>query len=274
MKVNRLMKKVTVTMIVLGAMCELLSNKMVVMAAEEAQNSQKYMIEADSSNEAIEELEKAKKNYAQEVEITFTSEGLCQEVITYDRNRVSDFGYCSYRDYRYSHGRKEYTYSKKYVKVSYDINATEETLVDSYIAQTVASLRGETDYETVCKVHDYICNLITYDIDTLEGRADNYDAYDAIFLGKAVCSGYAQVFQKYMEAMNIESYIVSSKEFNHAWNIVKIAGEWYHLDCTWDDPDNKLSRTYFLLGSEGLKRTKAQHYESVGNIVLARNNYN
>ena len=30
--------------------------------------------------------------------------------------------------------------------------------------------------------------------------------------------------------------MVPSNEMNHVWNLLKIDGQWYHMDVTWDDP--------------------------------------
>ena len=38
----------------------------------------------------------------------------------------------------------------------------------------------------------------------------------------------------------------------HSWNIAELDGEWYHVDCTWDDPildpvDTEFCRHYYFL---------------------------
>lgn len=63
---------------------------------------------------------------------------------------------------------------------------------------------------------------------------------------KAVCEGYARVFAKICTLLNIENefikgYIRNSYQEigkpiftpNHAWNAVKINGEWKYFDATW-----------------------------------------
>ena len=30
--------------------------------------------------------------------------------------------------------------------------------------------------------------------------------------------------------------MVTSEVINHAWNLIKLDGEWYQVDVTWDDP--------------------------------------
>ncbi len=51
-----------------------------------------------------------------------------------------------------------------------------------------------------------------------------------------MCVGYAQAFCKIAEKAGIKTYVVSSEKLQHAWNMVNINGEYYFVDCTWDDP--------------------------------------
>ena len=52
------------------------------------------------------------------------------------------------------------------------------------------------------------------------------------------------------DAIKISGKVGINKE-DHAWNMVKINDNWYHIDCTWDDdPSNRY--TYFLLFDEEL----------------------
>lgn len=74
---------------------------------------------------------------------------------------------------------------------------------------------------------------------------------------KGVCADYSCLFQKMCEAIGLESVIVTglSRKPNgraggdHAWNAVKIGGQWRLLDATWgagyvDDDDERFIRRY------------------------------
>ena len=82
-------------------------------------------------------------------------------------------------------------------------------------------------------------------------------AYDNLINRSSVCQGYALITYKMMKEAGIDCRIVTGegKGVSHAWNIVKLDGLWYNIDCTWDDPvapDNKphLEYTYFLKSNE------------------------
>jgi len=53
--------------------------------------------------------------------------------------------------------------------------------------------------------------------------------------GYAVCEGYAWLYSILMNRENIETYVVVSIALGHAWNMVHIGEEWFHVDVTWDD---------------------------------------
>ena len=101
-----------------------------------------------------------------------------------------------------------------------------------------------TDAEKVLAIHDWLCRKVRYDYDTLEKKEagiqlteserECYYAAGVMLKGKAVCSGYTDAFNDFMELLNIPCECVSSSIMNHAWNQIKLEGEWYWIDNTWD----------------------------------------
>lgn len=69
--------------------------------------------------------------------------------------------------------------------------------------------------------------------------------------GKAVCEGYSKAFQLLCNKAKIDCVLLSgtADSDNHAWNGVKIGGDWYQIDVTWDDVDDFIydSHEYFNL---------------------------
>lgn len=86
-------------------------------------------------------------------------------------------------------------------------------------------------------VHDYIVGHTTYD--TAENISPmSHTAYGCLVGGVAICDGYSYAANLLLEAGGIWSTVVSGRgrSEDHAWNIVKIEEEYYHMDATWDDP--------------------------------------
>ncbi|ADL51934.1 transglutaminase domain-containing protein [Clostridium cellulovorans] len=100
-------------------------------------------------------------------------------------------------------------------------------------------------------IHDYLIENCTYDSQSVSsGNVPliSHTSYAALINGKAVCDGYSKAASLLFEKCGIESGIIESAPMNHAWNIVKIEGVYYHLDVTWDDPvpeSNKNRYAYF-----------------------------
>ncbi len=114
--------------------------------------------------------------------------------------------------------------------------------------------KGDTLYDRVKSIHDYICELTVY---TDPEKAPHvYSAYGALVDHRSVCEGYAEAFKLICDRNGIECILVSGKGVtstqteNHMWNYVRMDdGQWYAVDATWDDGKN-ISSQYFLVGSE------------------------
>jgi hypothetical protein len=123
---------------------------------------------------------------------------------------------------------------------------------------------GMSDYEKELAIHDYLINHCRYDRESLgqgEIPPESHSAYGALVMGTAVCEGYAKAAKLLLDGAGIENTIVigDSKGVSHAWNLVKIQGEYYHLDTTWDDPiledgGETLKYTYFNLTDNEIRK--------------------
>ena len=109
------------------------------------------------------------------------------------------------------------------------------------VKNTLVSRRTGNAYEDIKMVHDYLVDNIEYD--TSLSKDNIYDVYGALVNRVAVCEGYARSFKYILDEMGISSVLVIGTGTNsrgeterHAWNYVEIDGNWYAVDCTWDDP--------------------------------------
>lgn len=116
-------------------------------------------------------------------------------------------------------------------------------------------LKKKSEYEKVRLIHDYIISNSEYDL-----SSQYNSAYGTLIQHYSACQGYAQLTYKMLTEAGVECRIVTGVSGGgpHAWNIVKVDGKWYFLDCTWDDPVGtnipKSARyAYFLKGSLNFK---------------------
>ncbi|HOO25459.1 MAG TPA: transglutaminase-like domain-containing protein [Clostridiales bacterium] len=99
--------------------------------------------------------------------------------------------------------------------------------------------RGD-DFETELFVHDTVIGLCSY---SSTGNENENTVYGALVEGKAACEGYSKSAKMFLDLAGVESQVLTGNAKNaqggyepHMWNIVKIDGDYYHLDLTWDDP--------------------------------------
>lgn len=145
----------------------------------------------------------------------------------------------------------------------FDIEDIPDMLMELEAAanKCIAGIPGDADtYETVLYVHDYIVENTDYDYAAIKAhkRGLVHSAYGCLVEGDAVCEGYAEAFTYIMKAVGIESGVCTGS--NHAWNYVKIDGDYYWLDATWDDDGGEPRHEYFLFNDEQLLRSRTFDY--------------
>jgi hypothetical protein len=101
-----------------------------------------------------------------------------------------------------------------------------------------------SDVEKEIAIHDYIVKNADYNVEGVGNyNATDHNAYGVLVLGEGVCESYAKAFYILGQAAGLDVKYVTGKginssgdQENHAWNMVKLEGEWYNVDTTWDDP--------------------------------------
>lgn len=103
----------------------------------------------------------------------------------------------------------------------------------------------ETDYEKALFLHDYMCEHFSYDFGKAieEMLADSgpdckphpsYGAQGCLLHGKAICLGIARAYTLLLTAAGLTCKVIYKAGRTHAWTIVKINDQWYHVDMTFD----------------------------------------
>ena len=174
------------------------------------------------------------------------------------------------------------------VTLYYGASAEEAAQLQKRIDEAVSKyLEGIDDsmsaYDVAVRIHAKIISAVDYDTIALnkqekEGgpskdKIDYLRTICGVFLdGKAVCAGYARGMQYLLQKCGIEcAYVVGvthddagRKGELHAWNILKIDGDYYYLDATWDDSSNTVQTVkncdmgfdYFCVTTDEMSRTR------------------
>lgn len=108
-----------------------------------------------------------------------------------------------------------------------------QTTFEEKAEDIISGARALTsNYEKEKYVHDKLMSKVTYNKDA----ANNQSAYSALVNGQTVCAGYARAYQYLMQQLGIPCYYCTGYSgADHAWNIVKLHGDYYNVDVTWDD---------------------------------------
>ena len=128
----------------------------------------------------------------------------------------------------------------------------------------LASVPADTGCARELALHDALCERCVY------GAGDRDDsAYGVLVNGRAVCGGYAAAAKLLFDMEGMSSTMVSGRARDergdeaHIWNAVKLDGDWYFTDVTWDDPvvENGgpvVSHAYFNVSAADVSGT---HYD-------------
>ena len=142
---------------------------------------------------------------------------------------------------------------------AYENAYSQRETVNSGIAAARSAIQtGETRYDTLKNIHDYICNNANYDY-AAAGLSYATEAHTAAPLfngkGKFVCEGYSKSLKILCDKFGIPCALVSGTGGNeaHMWAYVKMDdGKWYAVDVTWDDQNSGIIYNYFLKGSNSM----------------------
>lgn len=156
--------------------------------------------------------------------------------------------------------------------------------LEAKVAEVIGTLtKPEDAWQTELEIHDYVVEHCSYEIK--DGDLSYSSAYGALINGVAACEGYSKAAKLLLDAAGIENGLVSGKAKNaengpgpHMWNAVKVNGDFYHLDCTWDDPIGPNGReiklyAYFNLNDEAIGATHSDFSYDFGCTGTKENYY-
>ena len=171
-----------------------------------------------------------------------------------------------------------------YYGASADESAALQTQMDAVVAKYLEGIDDSMSaYDVALHLHAKLIASVDYDTIALEKqqreggpsmeKIDYLRTICGVFLeGKAVCEGYARAIQYLLQKCGVECAELGGHirketgEFDggHAWNLVKIDGDYYHLDATWDDSSNTVQTVktndlgfdYFCITTDEVTRTR------------------
>ena len=146
------------------------------------------------------------------------------------------------------------------------VNKEGETALSKKVVEIADKFRHLSDVDKVMAVHDYLIDHIEYSNPHIRSFA-----YGALIEGKAVCQGYAQSLAMILNNLNVECHTIvamtkGSNPVLHEWVRVKLDGEWYYIDLTWDDTPwaEDKNYKYCLINTDMISRDHETGYSLAG----------
>ncbi len=120
------------------------------------------------------------------------------------------------------------------VKADRTVIAAKRKAFDEKVKEIVSKIGSDwSDYQKEKYIHDYVVNTMEYK----KGVKHSYDAYGGIINNVGVCEAYSESFQALCYAVGVNAnQVFGNAGGAHKWNVVKLDGEWYMIDVTFDDP--------------------------------------
>ncbi len=174
---------------------------------------------------------------------------------------------------------QEYPDGSRFIEVDAHVSfVSKQMIFHPELLTTLLTENLDNDFDKTRAIYVWIARNIEYDLNAyLNGKIDNQEIFDVLGKGKAICSGFSNLFTFLCQQANIKAEIVEGNakvlgyqnnviftNLNHAWNAVNIYGYWYLLDVTWATGDpflfNKLDKNvdlnaHFLVPPETFIKT-------------------
>lgn len=150
------------------------------------------------------------------------------------------FSYQYYKESGHARLTPEYLFQKSKI-------IEHQKAMEARVKKLARQAEHMSEREKELFIHDFICQNVRYD--KLK-KAYSHEIIGPLGQGVGVCEGIAKTVKRLCDALGIWCIIALSEnnpekgiKYRHAWNIVRIEGNYYHLDATFD---NSLSKEGIL----------------------------
>lgn len=153
------------------------------------------------------------------------------------------------------------------------LSGDDRAIYDAAVALLSEIMRESmTDLEKETAAYRWLVEHVNYDWSHQDvlGETDRraFGPYGGLVDRAAVCLGYATSFQLLMNMSGVECITVvgagSNSTADHAWNMIRLNGEWYCTDVAWDANARELADDrewrYFNLTSDEMARNHQWDY--------------
>lgn len=219
-----------------------------ILVAKESIDEKRFLQEGYTDAYAYNQLTKEEQNVYLEILFSLLEFEENVELSSLDNSEISRIFQCvlndhpeifyvngySYTQYTLADIPKKLTFTGTY-SMSREEVEEKKIYINNYVNQCLAGIPENADeYETVRYIYEFLIENTEYDASV----KDNQNICSVFTDGRSVCQGYAKATQYLLQQAGMCAELVlgrvSSGE-GHAWDLVKIDGNWYYVDTTWGD---------------------------------------
>ena len=144
---------------------------------------------------------------------------------------------------------------------NYALNATMDTILNNHASRIIQAAKDNcrTDLEKELYVHDWFADNVEYTFEGYASEESEYGVYGAIVEHKAVCMGISKAVSMILNRLGVDCGTYSDHDDKHMWNIVRLDGECYHLDVTWDMRDSHGHTVYDFFNLNDMEMSRYHH---------------
>ena len=199
------------------------------------------------------------ENYVEEMEISVRDTAQIDKIFQYvlmDHPEIFYVDGYSFVKYTLGDEVKKITFKGNYLYTPEEKKQIEELIQESAAKMLEKIPADATDYEKVKYVYETTIKNTEYDMQA----EDNQNICSVFLNGASVCQGYAKAVQYLLMELNVPASLVIGSVENgegHAWNLVKVNNQYYHLDATWGDASYLVQQQ----GNTPIQNTPAINYD-------------
>lgn len=155
---------------------------------------------------------------------------------------------------------------KYLVKDKNDLNK-KLTEIKNVIDPIIKDAKNMDKFDAELYIHDKICEMCTYyKYSNIEAVPEEcHTIYGCLVNKQAVCDGLSKSLQIMLDKVEIDNILVTGNLQNqaHAWIMVKLGDNWYHVDITSnksvrnESGKEEIIHSYFNITSERIKKTNS-----------------